>query len=130
MTVGPDYDRERDEYERTHCWNCGCTLEVAGDQGTCPRCRTLAEAIKAYEAQYPQYCRPCGGTGMLYDPGVYRYPDGSGEPPSVDICDGCLGVGTCPRCGAEKVFGEYHGEDSDTCPKCGWKASDGGIPAF
>ena len=39
--------------------------------------------------------------GGHHDPGVYRYPDGSGEPPSFDSCANCIDAACCPRCGMD-----------------------------
>lgn len=77
----------------------------------------LHAAQRAYDAAYPSSCRACNGEGAFYFPGVYMYRDGSGEPPSTDICEDCVGKGRCPRCGAQ------HDEDweGDVCATCGWR---------
>jgi hypothetical protein len=94
-----------------------------------PECQAgmaRAEEVRAdWVAQWPNYCRECGGEGLHHYPGVYRYPDGSGEPPSTDPCEGCVCQGKCSRCGAE-------GLDPETaegpCKTCGWNYDDA-IPA-
>jgi hypothetical protein len=106
-----------------------------------PECIKETEAIEAaidaWENKWPNYCRNCGAAGGFYNPGVYRYPDGSGEPPSFDECPNCVDESRCPRCGMDwKVpldILEELASDTDTiwldtflfeesypCPCCGW----------
>lgn len=81
----------------------------------------------------PKPCQACGGTGGEYDPGVWMYPDGSGEPPSFEACPECLGhqVETapdsddwqddplCPNCG-ERLNCAYEDAGDKPCANCGW----------
>jgi hypothetical protein len=99
------------------------------------------EFIRAWEQWWPNYCRKCGAVGGFHNPGVYRYPDGSGEPPSFDECE-CIDEGRCPRCGMDwKIpldISEELAPDVDTiwldtflfeksypCPCCGWNWGNG-----
>lgn len=136
-----DNDFTTDEYERT-CYVCGAALPPSTPSlhDVCASC--AAEALRvldaqvAYDREWPHACQGCGGAGLLYDPGVWRYPDGSGQPPSWEVCDSCLAVGRCPRCSAESFADEDlwdligGPEEVPTCAACGWSARQGGRPDF
>ena len=86
-------------------------------------CTRRLEAMKAFEAKYPKYCRSCGGTGSWYDPGVRYHSDGSGTPPDGGPCV-CIEEGHCPLCAgalllqtqiANGIAGDY-----SRCIVCGW----------
>jgi hypothetical protein len=65
---------------------------------------------------------------------VWRYADGSGEPPSFEACPDCLGhqverrAGNddwqddplCPNCGAQ-LHCAYEDAGEQPCPSCDWK---------
>ena len=107
----------------------------------CVRETTRQEGlITSWKQRWPKYCRSCGGLGGHHDPGVYRYPDGSGEPPSFDECE-CIDEGRCPRCGMDwnillssiddpfytltSTAEGYHlveflADNEWPCPCCGW----------
>lgn len=86
---------------------------------------------KRYEdwiARWPNACKKCSATGIIHDPGVYRYPDGSGDPPSDDPCEQCTAkinpeqpddecCAYCPRCA---TFGLDITTDESACATCGW----------
>lgn len=94
-------------------------------------CKSRVKARAEYIELWPNACTHCNATGVVYDPGVYRYADGSGEPPSTEPCDHCSGrehksalddndFCCCPRCaGAINVTG-----DGLKCDGCGFDSSN------
>lgn len=80
------------------------------------------ELIAAYEARWPNYCRECGGVGLIvYSTGSYY------EPPDIGLCAACERRNTCPRCGNytpdERSYDAFwYGEQ--TCPSCGLVVGD------
>ena len=96
-----------------------------------PACRQHNEKIAAeqaeYEAQWPNYCKACGGyggSGGKEFRGMYgmaaAYED------TYDVCDVCWGKFICPRCGAQGWPDDSDGDGP--CQKCGWDQKDGGRP--
>ena len=89
--------------------------------------------LAAYEKQYPNYCRKCGGDGGR---SVWEYRgEYHGAPASeqvYDWCSHCAGQGKCPRCGSEKTnFFEdavIDGDEKNACYACHWKEGDLGAP--
>ncbi len=61
-------------------------------------CLEMKADEQAWLTKWPHYHAACYGAGVHHDPGVWRYPDGSGQPPSDDPCT-CTDSGVCPRCG-------------------------------
>ncbi len=103
-------------------------------------CLQAQKAHQQYIAMWPHACKPCKATGVVTYPGVWRRPDGSGEPDTTDLCSDCLGneaipfsEGTaavllqCPRCGEHKVYVqdvETFDVDDLYCIGCGWAGNN------
>jgi DnaJ-class molecular chaperone len=62
--------------------------------------------LAAWQAEWPEHCPNCGGTGNGSDSGV--------------ACSDCLDLGVCPRC-AEALPGDSQDVD---CTACGWIEGD------
>lgn len=106
--------RDDDGYER---WEAEYAAQVAAAQAK-------------YDAQWPNACKTCGGTGVIVTYGVRYRSDGSGEPDTYDVC-GCLEGNTCPRCGAEGAIPEAeYGAPAGPCSACGWTEDSDGRPAY
>lgn len=75
----------------------------------------IIEHNKKYEADWPNYCRKCGGRGG------FGYYDNHGVPGPgeyvEDVCGAC--EGNCPRCGA--LWDREDEEISRPCVKCGFE---------
>ena len=111
-------------------------------------CREFNEKIdeerRAYEERWPNYCRECGGGGVLcesYDPSPAGVSLSAGSMEFCDPCSGdegtfynrhvkrhlyrppsrpCVEQGYCPRCAAPALI-EHKGYDNDACSNCGWR---------
>lgn len=92
-------------------------------------CDTRWNVQLAWVQRWPDFCRKCRARGSIYNPGVYRYADGSGDPPSDELCHECLGKsrhldvawGHCPRCGKYGIYVADLGvTDAIECPSRGW----------
>lgn len=104
-------------------------------------CLDAQQRYTAWIAKWPNACKKCGATGWLHDPGVYRYADGSGDPPSTDMCDGCLAsepvpmpvqgwaAVSCPRCGKAGIalndVEDLQPDEAIECSCCGWAGGAG-----
>jgi hypothetical protein len=85
-------------------------------------------AQEAYDAQWPHYCKSCGGGGWFYSAGG-RYTQ-----PESNPC-ACIEDGRCPRCGEKGIYYEdgigdraLPSDDLDTerpCLYCGFDTSSG-----
>ncbi len=100
-----------------------------------PACLEQQRRYTDWIAQWPNACKKCGATGLIYDPGVWRRADGSGDPPSTELCATCIGgeatpftEGTpaallkCPRCGEHHIYVTDIEDvpDEVRCSYCGW----------
>lgn len=111
-----------------------------------PECQTRFLAWTEWNTRWPNACKTCNATGWIHDPGVYRYPDGSGDPPSTDLCTECVGKevpqfvkkvlhlahpnaewGCCPRCACALDVTDFINDFSAAveCPHCGWAGGAG-----
>lgn len=81
---------------------------------------------KAYEQQWPHYCRQCDGWGGKPYGGSYW------EPPDFDDCPNCMEKGICPRCGGSIATEEDPDDIKEQCGHCGWDGQhvDDGHPGL
>jgi hypothetical protein len=79
---------------------------------------------EAYESQWPNYCRRCGGWGgSTFDQG-HPYGATTAYETLFEPCEFCTEDLICARCGEPGL-----GEDADgPCKFCGWNYDDGIIP--
>ena len=98
-------------------------------------CEARYKAHVEWCDRWPKACVGCLAHGYIEYPGVYRFSDGSGEPPSTDLCNECTGnsadgeadgvyvaIGHCPRCGNGNLRVDV---DTIPCPDCGWNWGHG-----
>lgn len=86
--------------------------------------QAAAEARQAYEKDWPEYCRTCGGWGAFILCETHGLPS-SGEVLS-EPCNDCTqrydtGPQQCARCG-ERGLDE---DGTGPCTNCGWNYDDG-----
>lgn len=85
--------------------------------------RSYDQEIAAFAAKYPNYCRACGGTGIVsYQENLAPHGEGPWMHEMQDACEACFGK--CPRCGRPlpdddaEVDSFYAGELA--CGECGF----------
>ena len=74
--------------------------------------------LAAFEAQYPNYCRKCGGEGYVNV--VDALGPNKERVVQADFCPGCIEEGKCPLCGADIPDEQYEEDGPLTCGACGW----------
>jgi hypothetical protein len=77
-----------------------------------------AKALTKFEAEHPNYCKDCGGAGVLMHT-ENGAPHGCGywPMPVYDACASCIETGHCPLCGHFHEDEEWEGE---SCEACDW----------
>jgi hypothetical protein len=76
------------------------------------------DAVEAWKARWPDYCRACGGWGLI----DYRDPR-TGEA-GAEPCR-ALPEGSCHRCGTPDAIHPEGVVLSRGCIECGWDFDDG-----
>lgn len=93
-------------------------------------------AIAEYVRLWPDYCKPCrgtGGHGHSYDPSPAGISLSPGRMYDWEKCSECVCKCICPRCGTGSLvdYGTDHDEDSTDdirCSDCGWPWKTKGAP--
>jgi hypothetical protein len=75
------------------------------------------DLVEAWKARWPNYCRTCGGWGLL------QYGDAQTGESTAERCD-ALPLSTCHRCGAPDGL-DPKDEVGLGCSRCGWNFDDG-----
>lgn len=103
-----------------------------------PHCTAAYDRYTLYKAQWPNYCKKCGGWGTVSWT-ENQSPIGSGEywPESfTDLCEACIGLHKCPRCGHQhpQSWNDFETKDDqvtiDPCAKCGFTSEVHGLPDY
>lgn len=82
---------------------------------------------RAYDAQWPQHCKHCGGWGVVRLIDSVPYGSTSVTLESDEVCEHCRGSErpTCPRCGCMTLP-----QDGELCAECHWNVGDAGRPKW
>ena len=85
---------------------------------------------RAFEFEFPMYCRKCGGHGgrvVRYDPSPRGVSLAPGYMEEFDECPDCFAKGICPRCGTKLIEESEKYVDWYRCPKCEWTDKVGDV---
>lgn len=111
-------DAEWAEIERQAKVEQQCSDEMAAD---------VKAHNDAFQKQWPDYCRNCGGWGMFFYPGKYSGPPERCYPDDQEPCE-ALADDQCHRCSAHavdlKTIDQY---EELVCRACGWICGQDGL---
>jgi hypothetical protein len=85
------------------------------------------QELAAFEHKYPDYCRMCGGTGVVSNTeNLAPFGEGPWMCTSEEACDAC--EGRCPRCGHPVPNDDKESESflngERACEQCGFVLGD------
>ena len=86
--------------------------------------KKYADAIRAWEARYPQYCHTCYGSGFLETRDSVPYGSTNVTLVGEDPCPQCVEKGICPRCGKFLIF-DPDNDEREICVFCKWDEKNG-----